>query len=614
MIYYEADFETTTSEYNEDETWIWLWYIENLYDEKDNKLGTNGEAFFEWLDIKKKPTTVYFHNLEFDGEFIINYLLDFGCIPIKHLENGRYPALQQNQFYTVSDGPSSHYSIIWKNRMGKRITFLCSLKILKLSVSSLQGLSEKEKIDYSAGKLWDTIKEVPQEYKDYIIKDVKTVIPKIRDVIDMLDYKIGMTLSSTAVKDLKYRTNIDWEGKYGNKIKAGYFNKKGDFIEGEWDYYKKFYVGGYCFVNGVENELISGNIIKLDVNSLYLYIQYTKPMPYGYAYKNCSKNCSHMLQLLEVNISADIKENGVPFIPAKVGFSDKIEWLKNVENHVFYTTNDMLELVKKWYNVTYLKIIKKTCFDYDINPFKIFLDFWFNLKKQSKKESTEYLMSKGMPNHIYGKQGMSYKRRKMFLRKFDEKIDTRKNIVRYGKKEHYVFDYTWDLSKPSYIPLAIFITAFAKIVTIDLANYINTICPFGLCKYLYSDTDSVHFKCCSKICWDKINKYVKIHPKDLGAWDKEGEYYYGYYMGRKKYILANSLNEKIIIDNNNPESKNFATGLAGLNKLDFENYTLQDIINGEFKTYKLMKYKKLGGIQLIKTEIKLKGVDYENSG
>lgn len=80
MKKYTADFETAT--WLENETWVWAWAICDI-DTEEIKIGNNIESFIEFCKNEKNPK-IWFHNLKFDGEFIIYYLLKNGY---KHVIN-----------------------------------------------------------------------------------------------------------------------------------------------------------------------------------------------------------------------------------------------------------------------------------------------------------------------------------------------------------------------------------------------------------------------------------------------------------------------------------------------------------------------------------------------
>lgn len=149
MKKFTADFETAT--WNPKETWVWAWAVSEISDKENVKIGNDIESFFELLFEEKNPI-VYFHNLKFDGEFLIYYLLKNGYSVVenkKEIRNKTFTCLISDlgQFYSI---------VVYKtvgNKSSKKITFYDSLKIIPFSVDQVSkafGLEEsKLSIDYN---------------------------------------------------------------------------------------------------------------------------------------------------------------------------------------------------------------------------------------------------------------------------------------------------------------------------------------------------------------------------------------------------------------------------------------------------------------------------------
>ena len=75
MISYTADFETTT---DAKDCRVWAYALCNINDPSEFYWGTTFEEFIEFCQHPKKNYTLYFHNLKFDGSFIISWLLRNG--------------------------------------------------------------------------------------------------------------------------------------------------------------------------------------------------------------------------------------------------------------------------------------------------------------------------------------------------------------------------------------------------------------------------------------------------------------------------------------------------------------------------------------------------------
>ena len=78
---YICDFETTT---DENDCRVWLWGSVDVDNDSVLKYDNSMESFIAWCESTCEIG--YFHNLRFDGEFIINWLLHNGY---KYSDSGR---------------------------------------------------------------------------------------------------------------------------------------------------------------------------------------------------------------------------------------------------------------------------------------------------------------------------------------------------------------------------------------------------------------------------------------------------------------------------------------------------------------------------------------------
>ena len=71
---YTADFETNTHSYDVS---VWAYAICDIKNVENVVYGNCIDNFMKWCEDNVK-STVFFHNLKFDGEFIISWLLTNG--------------------------------------------------------------------------------------------------------------------------------------------------------------------------------------------------------------------------------------------------------------------------------------------------------------------------------------------------------------------------------------------------------------------------------------------------------------------------------------------------------------------------------------------------------
>ena len=82
---FTGDFETAV--WKENETWVWAWAC--------CEIGNSIETFIEFCKNEKNPE-IYFHNLKFDGEFIIYWCLTHGFTHVNKKED-----IKENTFTTL---------------------------------------------------------------------------------------------------------------------------------------------------------------------------------------------------------------------------------------------------------------------------------------------------------------------------------------------------------------------------------------------------------------------------------------------------------------------------------------------------------------------------------
>ena len=80
MKKFTADFETCV--WLPDETYVWAWAVSEIGNDDNIIIDNNIDSFIEFCK-NEKNAEFYFHNLKFDGEFIIYWALTHG---FKHVE------------------------------------------------------------------------------------------------------------------------------------------------------------------------------------------------------------------------------------------------------------------------------------------------------------------------------------------------------------------------------------------------------------------------------------------------------------------------------------------------------------------------------------------------
>ena len=199
MKKFTADFETAT--WLENETYVWAWAICEIGNTDNLQIGNNIETFFEFCKKENNPI-LFFHNLKFDGEFIIYYLLENG---FKHVE--KKEEIDKNTFTTLISDMGQFYSITVyyekKNKSYKKVTFIDSLKIIPFSVSdTAKGFNlpiSKLELDYNTPREVGHI--LTEHDREYIKNDVLIMAAALE--VLFRDNLEKMTIGSNALSDFK---------------------------------------------------------------------------------------------------------------------------------------------------------------------------------------------------------------------------------------------------------------------------------------------------------------------------------------------------------------------------------------------------------------------------
>lgn len=200
---FTADFETTT---NPNSCHVWAWGICEIGNTNNFLYGNNINTFIEFCQ-QKENVDLYFHNLKFDGDFILNYLLRNGY---KYIENKKD---KENKTFTtlISDvGQFYCFEIFFEvgNKKVNSVKIMDSLKILNMSVLEVAksfGLGElaekikEEKIDYEKDR--DEGYEITEEELKYLKNDVEVMAIALNTIFG--EGLTRMTAGSNALNNYK---------------------------------------------------------------------------------------------------------------------------------------------------------------------------------------------------------------------------------------------------------------------------------------------------------------------------------------------------------------------------------------------------------------------------
>lgn len=582
---YVADFETTT---DTNDCRVWAWAICDIDNVENIWYGNTIERFFDFISyLSTKEETIYFHNLKFDGEFILNYLFRHH---FTYIEGNK--KLETGQFTTLISDTGVFYSInlcIYKDhKVNHSITFLDSYKVLPFKVEEVARTfklpCKKLEIDYNAYR--DEYHTMTKQEKDYIRNDVVIVALALRELFTQ-GLK-NMTTASNAFNNFK---EVFSDGD--EKIFRRYFPLLPYEIDKD---IRQAYKGGFTYLSKNYINAEVGEGITLDVNSLYPSVMYENKLPYGepiFFNGKYKEDIIYDLYIQCISCEFELKENCIPTIQLKNSLAFiPTQYLESSNGEIvtLYLTNVDLELFFDNYEVTNLLYNNGYKFKSTDKAFKKYIDYWIGVKVQATIDGNAGLrtIAKLMLNSLYGKFGLNPDVR--------SKIPYLKDgIIKYKLSEA-------DIRDGVYIPVAVFVTAWARNKTIRSAKLLGK-------RFIYADTDSLH------IVGTDIPNNLHIHDTKLGAWKIEEHFTRGKYIRAKTYIEdvitpENKVKEFI---EDNPNLFHLCTHntiikitCAGMPKSCYEYVTWDNFKEGAEYRGKLKPTHTQGGIVLEETPFTIK--------
>ena len=481
---YVADFETTP---NRDDCRVWAYAYADIESPEDV---CYGNFIGDFLDVAFREHSIwYFHNLAFDGSFIVDYILKNGYTWASKPGKG--------QLGCLISGLGQWYSISVVTHEGVAVEFRDSLKKIPLPVAQIPkafGLSERKgDLDYVA---WRPVGHVmTAAEKEYIRLDVVIVAKALKQVLDS-----GMSSLTVASDSLR-----DYREMVGAKFFKTYFPVIAREIDDE---IRKAYRGGFAYAAERYAKKVQGPGSVYDVNSLYPAMMRNKELPYGDPHVFSRKAPPNKLFVESITFTAKLKKNHIPCIQVKKSiWYHGSEYLSEISEPVTLTaTNVDIALWREHYDLTIISHNGGYWFDKMRGMFDDYIDKWIMVKKTST--GGKRTIAKLHLNSLYGK----FATKTEILSKFPVVED---GIVklRYAEPEY---------RDPVYTPVACFVTAWARDTTIRAAQKHYD-------KFLYADTDSLH------LLGEEAPDDLWVHDTELGAWKCEGVFDRGVYVRAKQY-------------------------------------------------------------------------------
>ena len=505
---YVGDFETTTTP---NDVRVWASCLVDIETAETAFIGNDIDSMFNFL--KDKNSVVYFHNLKFDGEFIISYLLKNGY---KYNEVGNK---KPKTFEALITDAGIFYSITVyfaiENKAYKKVVFYDSMKKLPFKVSVISKafnlVDEKLIIDYDAPRPIGHI--LTDEEKQYIINDCRIVAQALK-----IQFEQGLTKMTNASDALTGYKDI-----LGKKSFERCFPVFPIPIDHD---IRGAYKGGFTYLNPkYKDKRVKGGV-TLDVNSLYPSVMYDCLLPYSfpiYFEGEYKEDANYPLYIVKLRCKFKIKEGYIPTIQLKNNRSFiETEYLTSSGGEIvtLTLTNVDLKLFLEHYDTDFLDYLCGFKFRGIQGLFKDYIDHWMQVKENNTGALRQ--LAKLMLNSLYGKFATNPRALKKvpFL---DDNGVVRYELINTVEKAKAFKASEPALREPVYTPMGCFITAYARDKTIRSAQSVYD-------RFIYADTDSLHLE------GVEIPEGLEIHPTKLGAWKHEGNFTDSLFVRAKTYL------------------------------------------------------------------------------
>lgn len=512
-VIYGADTETDNN--GIDKAWICQWAVVRMSDRSSNAsdyterhgydLSSMIAVFEEMLTNESTKHIVYFHNLKYDMQFFRGYLFE---LQERYKENEKDVLIIMRQgkpiilrFHNLEFRDSA-------NKMPAGTTVRQMGDIIGIpKLESPRG-------NFNAG--WS---------KDLTDDDFQYVIHDALIVGSMMQYMHSLGATHATASGDAWASMKTFYNKEHNINGYGQFRKHypplSHGIDAEL---REGYFGG---INVSQHIGIIGDrcVTHEDVHSMYPTVMYNDLLPYGAPHKvtTTPQEEGYSLWVISADMRFRLKKGMIPIFRFKHVLDARLEGLTKASEpvrtmccfHHCVLTNVDLDTFSDFYDIEIDEsTVRYYGFDSEIGANNAYIDYWYNQKKISPKNSVERALAKLMMNSCYGRFGLSDQ----------EEITT----FCYSEELH---DYTTATEQSiadevgGYLPFAMFVTSWARY------RLTRNILDVGCENVIHCDTDSViHFG----------NESSLGHTDELGDWGIESRPVRMYEGGVKRYIEVNS--------------------------------------------------------------------------
>ena len=570
---FTADFETTVFE-GQKSTEVWAAAIVELNTE-DVQIFNTIDGLFDYILSINSNTIIYFHNLKFDGEFILHYLITNGNFTQAFITDNpdkcegsfiEKKYMEDKTFRYSISSKGMWYSITMKN--GRYfIEFRDSYKLIPTSVKrigqSFGTKHHKTSIEYTGFR--QAGGEITEEEKEYISNDVLVV----KEAIEIM-YSQGhrsLTIGACCLEEYKSNCPLpDYDKAFPNLYEIS-IDKETFGAATVGDYIRNSYRGGWCYAVEEKTEHLyckENNKdftigTTADVNSLYPSMMHSESgniYPIGEPQfwignyiPDEAKDGTHYY-FIRIKTEFQLKPKKLPCIQIKDSpYYQPNKWLRTSDIHsriddgyhkkrralngdivdtsvTLTLTMTDFNLILDQYDLINCQILDGCYFRAYKGLFDDYIDKYKEIKVKSKGAVRE--IAKLFLNNLYGKMATSTDSSFKVARLKDD------NSLGY-------FTVIENQKKPGFIPVGSAITSYARNFTIRAAqaNYYGIRSP----GFIYADTDSIH----CDLPPDKL-KGIKVDNNAFCCWKLESCWDSALFIRQKTYA------EHVVMENLEPVS------------------------------------------------------------
>jgi len=550
---YAGDFETTVYE-GQDHTEVWSACVCELYTDNIAVYHSLDEMWTAFEDLGEN-IICYFHNLKFDGHFVLSYLLRFrhysqAYTPLTDDEDGPVEWIKEKDMksktvkYSISE-MGQWYTLRAVTKKGKIIELRDSLKLLPFTLKrigkSFGTKHKKLEMEYTGYRYAGC--DISDEEMAYIKNDVYVLKEALEIMYDEGHSKL--TIGSCCMDEYKNIIGKEaWGELFPNVYDIG-LAKRVYGSDNAGEYIRHAYKGGWCYAVPEKTSKIYRHGVTADVNSLYPSVMsgesgnvYPVGLPHWFKEEIPDEaRLANRYYFVRIRTRFYLKPGMLPFIQIKgkrqyrgtemLTTSDVYNkqtgqyerWFmadgvkKEAIVELTLTCTDW-KLLQEHYELPECEILDGCWFEAECGLFDDYINKYKEIKIHSKGAQRE--LAKLFLNNLYGKFAANDD---SSFKVADIKPD---GSLHFRIVEEYE-------KKPGYIPVGAAVTSYARNFTIRAAqkNFHGPDKP----GFIYADTDSIH----CDLDPDEVQG-IKVHPTNFLCWKLEATWDIGWFVRQKTYI------------------------------------------------------------------------------